>query len=215
MVGALEQVDLAGGAHEDALEVRAHADGPVHGARADAQHLLQLVHQVEGVPAEAVELVDEGEDRDLAQAADLEQLLGLGLDALGRVDQHDRRVHGRQRAVGVLREVLVARGVEQVDLEPLVRELHDARGDRDAALPLELHPVRGGVTLGPARLDRAGHVDGASVQQELLGEGGLTRVGVRDDGEGPATPDLFGEGERQSILLEAIPSRLGPGECEC
>ena len=56
---------------------------------------LDLVHEVERVAAVAVHLVDEGDDRDVAQPADLEELAGLGLDALGGVDDHDRRSRPR------------------------------------------------------------------------------------------------------------------------
>ena len=62
-----------------------------------------------------VPLVDEGEQRQAALAAHLEQLQRLGLDALGRVEHHDRGVGRGQHAVGVLGEVAVAGGVEQVD----------------------------------------------------------------------------------------------------
>ena len=52
-----------------------------------------------GLAAVAVHLVDEGEDRDAAQAADLEELARLRLDALGGVDQHHGAVGG-DRACG-------------------------------------------------------------------------------------------------------------------
>ena len=63
-------------------------------------------------------------------AADLEQLDGLLLHALGCVDQHDRRVGGDQHAVGVLAEILMAGGVQNVDAEAVVFELHGAGGHR-------------------------------------------------------------------------------------
>ena len=53
-----------------------------------------LVQQFEGIARLAVHLVDEGHDGNVAQAADLEQLAGLGLDALGGVDHH----HGAESA---------------------------------------------------------------------------------------------------------------------
>ena len=62
-----------------------------------------------GIAAGPVHLVHEGEDRDLALLADAEELLGLRLDALGAVEEHDRAVDGVERAVGVLAEVGVAR----------------------------------------------------------------------------------------------------------
>ena len=57
----------------------------------------------------------------------------------------------------------------------LVLELHDARGDRDAAFLLELHPVGGRVALPRVGLHRAGEVDGPSVEQELLRQRRLAR----------------------------------------
>jgi hypothetical protein len=48
--------------------------GQVTGATVERQLLLDLVEDLEGIAAFAVHLVDEGDDRDVAQAADLEQL---------------------------------------------------------------------------------------------------------------------------------------------
>ena len=89
--------------------------GQVTGVRRDADLLLDLVEQLERVAAGPVPLVDEGEQRQAAGPAHLEQLERLRLDALGRVEHHDRGVGGGQHPVGVLGEVAVARGVEQVE----------------------------------------------------------------------------------------------------
>jgi hypothetical protein len=59
------------------------------------------------------DLVGKGDDRHVAQPA--EELAGLLLDAPGGVEHHHRTVDRAQRAVGVLAEILVARGVEQVN----------------------------------------------------------------------------------------------------
>ena len=141
----------------------------------------------------AVELVDEGDDRDVAQPADLEQLPGARLDALGGVDHHHRGIDRGQRAVGVLGEVLVARRVEQVEDQVVVFEGHHRGDDRDAALALDRHPVglgRAAVALG---LDVAGELDRAAEQQQLLGQRGLAGVRMRDDGEGAPALDLGGQ----------------------
>jgi peptide chain release factor 3 len=61
-----------------------------------------LVEDVERVAALAIHLVDEGQDRDVAQTADLEQLDRLRLDPLGRVDHHHRAVDRGQHPVRVL-----------------------------------------------------------------------------------------------------------------
>ena len=75
---------------------------------------------------------------------------------LARVEHHDRGVGGGQHAVGVLGEVAVARGVEQVDDVVAVGELEHRRGDGDAALLLQLHPVRAPPAPLAPGLDRAG-----------------------------------------------------------
>ena len=47
------------------------------------------------------------------------------------------------------------------------------------------------MAVGGFALDRARGLDRASVEEELLGEGSLTRVGVGNDGERPTTLDLL------------------------
>ena len=100
---------------EAAREGDAFAQRPQHRGHVEREAVGDLVHDRERAEAVAVDLVDEGDDRDVAQAADLEEFERLRLDALGGVDHHDRGVDRGQRAVGVLGEVLVARRVEQVE----------------------------------------------------------------------------------------------------
>ena len=189
--GVGEEQNLAAGPVVDPLKLLAGADGPVDGAGLDAQLLLDLLAQLKGVPGVPVHLVDEGEDGDVPQGADLEELSGLGFHALAAVDDHDGGVRGHQGPVGVLGAVLVTRGVENVDAVAVVGELQHRGGHGDAALFFNFHPVGNG---GPAvflALDHACLGDGAAVEQELLGQGGLTGVGVGDDGKGTPPPDLF------------------------
>ena len=75
------------------------------------------------------------------------------------------------------------RGIEDIDAIAVVVELQDGGRDGDAALLFDLHPVRDGVTLGLARLDRARKVDRPAVEEQFLGQRGLARVRMRDDGE--------------------------------
>ncbi len=75
--------------HRDSAdEIAAAAHRPVHRGGVEGERLLDLVEQVERVAGLAVHLVDEGDDRDVAQAADLEQLSRARLDALRGVDHH-------------------------------------------------------------------------------------------------------------------------------
>ena len=173
-----------------AAEMAAHADRPGGRGHVQRQGLFDLVDQLQRVAGLAVHLVDEGDDRHVAQAADLEQLAGLFLDTLRGVDDHDRAVDRGQRAVGVFREILVARRVEQVEGEAVMLEAHHRGRHRNAALALHLQPVRARTPLLAARLHRTGHLDGAGEQQQLLGQRGLAGVGMRDDREGAATRDL-------------------------
>ena len=140
----VKRVKSAVTAIDDPAEVAGDADRPGDRRDDEPDLLLDLVEQLERVASRPVPLVDEGEQRQLALAAHLEELEGLRLDALGRVEHHDRGVGGGQHPVGVLGEVAVTGGVEQVDDAVAVRELQHRRGDGDAALLLERHPVRGG-----------------------------------------------------------------------
>ena len=191
----------------DALELLAAADGPVDSVGVDAQLLFDLLAQLEGVPGLPVHLVDEGEDGDVPHDADLEELPGLGLHTLGGVDDHDGGVGGHESAVGVLGEVLVAGGVQDVDAVPLILELHHRGGDRNAALLFDLHPVGGGGAGVFFALDYAGLGDGTAVEQEFFGQSGLAGVGVGDDGKGPAPGDFgFVFGQRVSLHFDFIQS---------
>ena len=174
----------------DALESPAAPDRPGDRRTPEAQHPLDLVEQLDGLAALPVHLVHEGHDRGVAQPAHLHQPDGPRLDAAGAVDDHEGGIDGGQGAVGVLGEILVAGGVEQVHDAPGVGELHHRGGDGDAALLLELHPVGGGVSRRLAPLDGAGKPDRAAEQQQLLGEGGLARIGVGDDRERAPACDL-------------------------
>ena len=190
---AARLAQAVGGKVVDAFELATHAGGPAHGTNVKLQLVGDLVQKAEDFAALAIDLVDEGDDGDVAQAADLEQLARLRLDALGRVDHHDGGIHRGQRAIGILAEILVPRRVEQVEGDgfPVARPLerHDRGGDGDAALLLDLHPVGAGAAIGPARLDLTGKVDRPPFQQQLFSERGLARVRVRDDGEGAARGD--------------------------
>ena len=78
------------------------------------------------------------------------------------------------------------RRIEQVEGDPVPFKRHHAGGNRDAALLLDLHPVRPRPASRTARLHLARKMDRAAGQQQLFGQRGLTRVRMRDDGKGTA-----------------------------
>ena len=154
----------------DPLEVLPHADRPGERGALDLELVLDVgqdFHRVHPVP---VQLVDEGHDRGVAHPADLHELLGLGLDPLAAVDDHQRAVHGGEDPVGVLGEVLVAGGVQEVDLEFPVVELHDRRRDGDPPLLLDRHPVARRMPPRFPGLDGPGELDRPAEEEELFGQ---------------------------------------------
>ena len=107
------------------------------------------------------------------------------------VDDDDDTINSGEGAVGVFGKVLVTRGVEDVDFVVLLVEAHDAGCHGDTTLTLYLHEVTGGALLDLVTLDGSSYVDGASVEEELLGEGCFTRIWVRYDGKCATTAYFF------------------------
>ncbi len=180
----LVDVDAILGEMVGAHEIPPHPDGPDHRRHVQLQHALDFIQQVQRRATFTVELVDEGHDRGRTQAADLHQADGSLLHSLGAVDHHQCRVHGSQGAIGILGEILVAWRIEQIHDAVVEWKLHHRRGDRNAALLFQAHPVRCGMAGGLAAFDGSGELDRAAEQQQLLGERGLAGVGVGDDGKG-------------------------------
>ena len=175
-------------------------DGPGERRGVERQRLLDLVDEIERIARLAVHLVDEGDDRNVAQAADLEQLAGARFDAFRRVDHHHRGIDGGQRPVGVLGKVLMPRRVEQVEDAVAIFEGHDRGDDRDATLALDAHPVGAGLAAVGLGAHFAGELDRAAEQEQLLGQRGLAGVGVRDDSEGAPARDGIGVRHEASVL---------------
>ena len=143
--------------------------------------------------------------------AHLEQLPRLIFDAVRRVDHHHDAVGGNEGAIGVFAEILVAGRVEQRHAPSLQLEFERGGRDRDAALLLELHPVGRGVAAVFAPADGAGQLNRAGIQQQLLGQRRLARVGVRNNREGAPSRHLsleLGERGRGPEVLKFCRGRL-------
>ena len=110
---------------EKAAEIDTHADRPGQQREVERKAGRNLVEQRERIVPLAVDLVDEGDDRDVAQPANFEQLARLALDPLRGIDHHHGGVDRAQRAIGILGEVGVARRIEQIEHDPVVLERHD------------------------------------------------------------------------------------------
>ena len=169
-----------------AAEALAHADRPRDGRTVDLQYRLDFFQQFDGLAHLAIHFVHESDNGRIAQAAYVQQLDGLHLHALGRVDHHHGRIHRRQYAIGILGKIFVARRIQQIDGMAGVVELHHRTGHRNAALFFHFHPIGSGMTRALARLHRARHLNRAAEQQQLFRERGLARIRVGDDGESAA-----------------------------
>jgi hypothetical protein len=154
--------------------------------------LLDLVEEIERIPGLAVHLVDKGDDRNVAQPANLEQFARPRLDAFGGIDDHHGRVDGGEGPIGVLGKVFVAGRVEQVEDAIAVFECHHRGHDGNAALALDAHPVGAGLAAIGLGAHFAGELNGAAEQQQLFSQRGLARVRVRDDRESASARDGVG-----------------------
>ena len=127
----------------------------------------------------------------MAHTTYLHEATRLLLDTLGMVDDDDDAIHSGERAVGIFGEVLVTWGIEDVDFVVLIVEAHDTGCHGDTTLTLYLHKVTSSTLLDLVALDGSSYVDGASVEEELLGEGRFTCIWVRYDGKGATTTYFF------------------------
>ena len=165
---------------------------PGHRRGVERQRRGHLIQQRERALRLTVELVDEGDDRDVPQAANLEQFSSSLFDPLGGVDDHDGGIDSGQSAIGVLGKILVARRVEQVEHAARLLERHHGRHDGNAAFPLDAHPVGAGAPPLALGAYVAGELDGATGTQQMLGQRGFAGVGVRYDRESAPAGDFRG-----------------------
>ncbi len=167
----------------DATKVTARTDRPGDRRALNAQHGFNFIEQCDRLADFPIELVDECQDRRVAQPADVHQFDRARLYALRRIDDHQRRIDSRQRSVRVFGEVLVAGRVEQVHDAIRILELHHRGRNGNAPLALHRHPVGGCMSIGFTRLDGSRQLNRVAEQQQFFGYGGLARIGVRDDRE--------------------------------
>ena len=149
--------------------------------RVETDDLLDLPADLLHVGGGQVDLVDDRDDLEVVVERLVDVREGLGLDALGRVDDEDRALARGERARDLVREVHVPGRVDEVELVVLavLRAVLHADGlglDGDPALPLQLHVVEELGLLLPLR-HRAG------LLEEPVRERGFAVIDVRDDGE--------------------------------
>ena len=147
----------------------------------EADDVRDLAPRLFRLRARQIDLVDDRDDLEVV----LDREIGVGerlrFDALRRVDQQQRAFARGERPRDFVREVDVARRVDEIEdvVLAVVRRVVQAdrmRLDGDAALALEVHRVED-LRLHLARLQRAGELEKA------IGQRRLAVVDVRDDRE--------------------------------
>jgi hypothetical protein len=149
-------------------------------ARVDPQGRLDLLADLVGARRLHVDLVQGGDDRQVAVDGQEGVGDGLRLDPLGGVDEQDRPLAGREAPRDLVVEVDVAGGVDQVQLvlAPVERVV-DRDGaclDGDPPLALQVHVVE-------QLLAELAHGDRPRLEQELVGQRALAVIDVRHDRE--------------------------------
>src|SRR5437763_301404 len=173
-----------------ALDGRIERGPALTGVGVDDREVDLVVVGVE-VQEQLVDLVDDGrhpgvgpvdlvDDQDHRQAG-LERLAqheaGLGLRALGRVDEEEHAVDHGQGPLHLTAEVGVAGGVDDVELHAAEADGRVLGQDRDALLPLEVHRVEDAVG------DLLVLPEDAGLPEHGVDQGRLAVVDVGHDGD--------------------------------
>ena len=142
----------------------------------DAEHRLDLHRIAVGVGGGEVDLVERSDDLEIVFHGQVAVGQGLGLDALGSVDDEHHTLARRQAAADLVAEVDVAGRVDEVQRVALPVDAHVLGLDGDAALALQIHRVE---VLRP-------HVTGINSVGELqyaVAERALAVIDVGNDRE--------------------------------
>ena len=150
------------------LVVTINTNGPIYRIGTNIEHLFQLVHQIKRVAAVTVQLVDKGKDGQMAAVANPKQLFSLRLHALGCVDKHNSAVCSHQGTIGILRKVLVTRGIEDINAVTIVIKLQHGASYRNTTLLFDFHPVRNRMLSGFSSLYRTSQMNCSAVKQKLF-----------------------------------------------
>ena len=147
----------------------------------NGQHIFDLFLRVFRLRGRQVDLVDHRKDREVVPRRQKCVCDSLSLYALARIYYKERALAGGKRARDLIREIDVARRVDQIQaiFVPILRGVVQAnalRLDRDAALALEVHRVEH-LRLHFALAERAGQLE------QSVGQGRFAMVDVGDDAE--------------------------------
>jgi len=173
----------------NAFEFFSGTDWPVHGIGGDSQFTLDMLQQLKRIHGSTVHFVDKGKYRYLSQQTYLEQLLRLCLDTLGCIDHHDGRIGSHQGTIGILREILMSRGIQNVDTEIIIFKLQHRACNGNTSLLFDFHPVTDRMLVRFFSLYTSGRKNRPAIQQQLLRQRCFSGIRMGYDGEG--SPPLY------------------------
>ena len=175
----------------DTLKMMSGTDRPVYRAGTNPQHLFNLVQKLIGVSCLPVKLIDESENGNMPHHTDLKELNSLRLHTFCAVNHHDGTVRRHQGSVGVLGEILVSGCVQNIDTLSVIIELQYGRSDGNSSFLLNLHPIGNGVFGRLSSFYRSRQIDCSAIKQELLRQGRLSRVRMRNNRKGSPLFNFF------------------------
>jgi len=179
-VGAIEVDRLHLDEVDDPVEVGFEPDGQLEQNGVEAELFAELVHDAQGVGPGSVALVDERQAGDPVAPHLSVDGDGLGLDAGDGAQHEDGTIEDPQGAFDFDGEVDVSGGVDDVDVVSFPDAVGSGGLDGDPTLSFELHGIhfRAHVVLSLHLVNR---VDSLGVEEDSLGESGLSRVDVGTD----------------------------------
>ena len=165
-VVAIKIERLHGNQIDHTLKLVFLADRNLHPHRIAAELFLELLDDAIVVGAGAVHLVDDRQPRHLVPLHLAIDRHRLALHATHGAEHQNRAVEHAQRAFHLNGEIDVARSIDEVDVAVVPLHAGGGAGDRDPALPLQIHVVhRGAVT---AALDLLDAMDAPCVKENAL-----------------------------------------------
>ena len=161
----------------------------------DAEDALDLGRVLLGLGRGKVDLVERGDDLEVVLQGLVTGGEGLGLNALGGVDEQHRPFTGRQGPAHLVAEVDVAGRVDQVQ-DVVLEPDPDVLGlDGDAPLALEVHGVEVLLAHEPG-------VDGVGELENAVRQRRLPVVDMADDGE--IADEVRAEHGTRSVPAQAL-----------
>ncbi len=164
-------------ARNDHRRAVAGPDRGIHRDDAQVQLAADVLDQRLVAGTEAVDLVDEDQERQPGRAHSPRDPPCLGLHPLDGRDDQDDAVKNAQRAIDLGDEVGVTGGIDQVDFEVIEMEGDDRGFDGDPASTFQLQRVG----LRRAFVDAADCLDDSCFEENPFGETGFTGVYMRQD----------------------------------